>query len=218
MLRPLSFLDQHDYDTLHRIEEFGFGDLMLICPISKPKVEGRWMYLPKGEWYDFWTDKPMASGMEFWADTEIDEIPVFIRAGAVLPIFPLQQYVGEVENPQICLHVYYINGEQQSQLYLDAGDGYENENEGYSLSDFKVSGTEKTLSIEQRMEGTFKGFSNEFKIKLHAMPGEVLSIKSNDVAINFEKSQLNRKEVTVFKVNHDFEKITIEINHFDEEE
>ena len=45
MLRPLSFLDQHDYDTLHRIEEFGLGDLMLVCPISQPKVDGRWMYL-----------------------------------------------------------------------------------------------------------------------------------------------------------------------------
>ena len=51
MLRPLAFLEQQEKDTLHRMEEFSLGDHILVCPISQPKVEGRWMFLPKGDWF-----------------------------------------------------------------------------------------------------------------------------------------------------------------------
>ncbi len=214
MIRPLIFLDQHDVDILHRMEEFGFGDLMLICPISKPGVDGRWMYLPNGQWYNFWNDKPMTSRMEFWAETAIDEIPIFIRAGAVLPLFPVQQYVGEIEQPEISLHIYYINGEQLSQLYLDAGEGYDYQNEAVRQSDFKVTGNEESLIIEQTFIGHFSDFPMEYELELHAIPGEVLTIKSGDNNIDFEKSQRNRKQVVVFKINRNFEKIDI---RFDKE-
>ena len=218
MLRPLPFLDQHDNDTLHRMEEFGFGDLMLVCPISQPKVDGRWMYLPNGEWYDFWTDKPMSPRMEFWVETEIDEIPIFIRAGAVLPTFPVQQYVGEIENPQIRLQTYYKNGEQESQLYLDAGEGYAYEKGEFRLSNFKVTGTDVSLTLEQKFEGPYKGFADQFEVRLHAIPGEVVNIKSGEENVEFEQITAGKREVVVFNINHDFELITIRFTQFDEEE
>lgn len=218
MLRPLAFLDQHDNDTLHRMEEFGLGDLMLICPISQPRVDGRWMYLPNGVWYNFWTDQPMNSRMEFWAETAIDEIPVYIKAGAVLPMFPLQQYVDEIKNPPITLNVYFINGMQESQLYSDAGEGYEYQNGQYLLRNFKVTGSENMLFIEQKMEGHYKNVQKQFEILLHAVPGLIFSIKSDDLEVDFGKTMQKKKEVTAFKAKHDFNRITITFNRFDEEE
>ena len=71
--------------------------------------------------FNFWTDERTESNLEFWASTELDEIPVFVRGGAVIPSFESMQYVGEKETPKIYLHVYYVNGENKSQFYLDAG-------------------------------------------------------------------------------------------------
>ena len=218
MLRPLPFLDQHDTDTLHRMDEFGFGDSMLVCPISQPKVDGRWMYLPNGEWYNFYNDKPMASRMEFWAETAIDEIPIFVKAGAVLPMFPIQEYTGQIENPEVTLHVYYKNGEQESQLYLDAGEGYGYENGDYRRSDYKVIGIGETFIIEQKTEGNYQGISDKFEIRLHAIPGNINSIKSGNIDINFEEEVQDKKKIFVFKIDNNFEKIEINFNRTDEEE
>ena len=58
MLRPLAFLDQNNTETYLRMAEFGLGDNLLVCPITTPGAEGRWMYLPRGDWFYYWTDMP----------------------------------------------------------------------------------------------------------------------------------------------------------------
>ena len=95
MLRPLTFLDQNDTETYLRMAEFGLGDNLLVCPITQPGAEGRWMYLPRGDWFYYWTDEPQAGGSEVWAAADLTRIPLFMRAGAVVPMQPVMQYVGE---------------------------------------------------------------------------------------------------------------------------
>ena len=95
MLRPLTFLDQNDTETYLRMAEFGLGDHLLICPITTPGADGRWMYLPRGDWFYYWTDALTAGGSEVWAAADLTRIPLFMKAGAVLPMQPVLQYVGE---------------------------------------------------------------------------------------------------------------------------
>ena len=212
MIRPLAFLDQIERETLHRMDEFGFGDLLLVCPISKPQVLGRWLYLPKGEWFNFWTDERQESNMEFWAETAIDEIPVFIRAGAVLPTYPPQQFVGEIETPQVNLNVYYLNGEQTSGLYLDAGDGHAYKSGDFSLRNYHVKGDDDTLNISQKKEGNFIKITEQFIITLHGLPGEPKEIKVDGLDVGFKQLPEGKKMVFVLEANRDFELIEIKMD------
>ena len=209
MLRPLTFLDQKEKDTLHRMEEFSLGDHILVCPISQPQVEGRWMFLPKGDWYNFWDDKKTVSNVEFWAETAIDEIPVFVRAGAVIPTYEVQQYVGEKEIPQVFLHIYYINGENNSQFYMDEGEGYGYKNDDFSLRNYVVTGTENTLTVLQTSEGRFEGLSKKFRLIFHVLPEVLSAVKVNGKSAKFKKKKEGEKDVVEVVVGRDFEKVVV---------
>jgi len=210
MLRPLAFLEQQEKDTLHRMEEFALGDHILVCPISQPKVEGRWMFLPKGDWFNFWTDERAESNLEFWASTGLDEIPVFVRGGAVIPSFESQQYVGEIERPQIYLHVYYINGENKSQFYLDEGEGYGYEKGEATLRNYIVTGDENKLTISQKIEGKFEKMCDDFKLIIHGLPQDLTNAKVGEDSVKFSKEIDQKKEVFEIKVDRDFEEIVLE--------
>jgi alpha-glucosidase len=210
MLRPLAFLEQQEKDTLHRMEEFALGDHILVCPISQPKVEGRWMFLPKGDWFNFWTDEKAESNLEFWAATGLDEIPVYVRGGAVIPSFESQQYVGEIEKPQIYLHVYYINGENKSEFYLDEGEGYGYERGESTLRNYIVAGDENKLTISQKREGEFEKMCQNFKVMIHGLPQDLASAKVGEESVKFSKEKDQKKEVFEINVDRDFEEIVLE--------
>ena len=176
MLRPRPFLDQNDPETYLRLAEFSLGDSLLVCPITQPGVDGRWMYLPRGEWYYYWTDEFKTGGQEVWAAADLTRIPLFVKAGAVLPLQPVMQYVGEKPVEELTLHVYYINGTAESLLYDDGGEGYAYQEQGQqTLRRFLVSGDADSLSITQTIEGPYQPSYGRYRLVLHGLPGAVSS-------------------------------------------
>ena len=170
MLRPLPFLDQNDTETSLRMAEFSLGDHLLICPITQAGVDGRWMYLPRGDWFYYYTDEPKAGGAEVWATAGLDRIPLFVRAGAVIPFYPVQQYVGELVIEEVTLHVYYKAGQQSSVLYDDGGEGY-GYLEGHSTTRrFTVVGTDKNVVLQQAIEGDYQPSFTRYQVVLHGLP------------------------------------------------
>ena len=55
------------------------------------------MYFPKGRWYSFWDSSIVIGGEETWVDADIDSMPIYVKEGAIIPKYPVQQYVGEKE-------------------------------------------------------------------------------------------------------------------------
>lgn len=149
VLRPLAFLDQLNSETHFRQDEFGVGDSLLVCPVLQADVEGRWTYLPEGNWYYFWNDELFEGGNEVWSDAPINIIPFYVRSGTVLPMYPVQQYVGEKQFDQIFLHVYLEQRLSESVYYEDAGDGYKYESGGYTVRRYYVNGEADGYSIKQ---------------------------------------------------------------------
>ncbi|MEM7299206.1 MAG: TIM-barrel domain-containing protein, partial [Bacteroidota bacterium] len=172
MLLPLVYLDQNDAETHFRMDEFGFGRDIVVCPITKEGETGRILYLPRGEWYHYWTDKKWEGAKEIWVDAPLDEIPIFIRAGAIIPHYPVQQYVGEKKIEQCDLHVYYREGSYTSELYEDAGDFYDFEQGNFAVRSFQAVGEKTALSIIQRRDGRFNSEYSEFKLIFHGLPFE----------------------------------------------
>lgn len=170
MIRPLSFIDQHDQHTLLRQEEFGFGDQFLICPIAEPTSTGRWMYLPQGNWVDYWTDKVYKGGNEIRADAPLDIFPFYVRSGAVVPQFPVMQYVGEKKFDQLTLQVYYSVNRNQSTFYEDEGDFYKYKEGNCTVKKFTVFGNRRQMRIIQQTDGLFETAYKEYKITVHCIP------------------------------------------------
>ncbi|UWY27284.1 glycoside hydrolase family 31 protein [Flavobacterium sp. TR2] len=187
MLKPLVYYDQDDTQTHYRNDEFIFGNHILICPILEPNAVGRRMYIPRGEWYNYWTNELFIGGREIWVDTKFDEIPVFVKAGAIIPKYPVQQYVGELEFDELTLDVYYKNGKEQSAVYEDAQDGYDYKKGRYSYLSLRNIGKEKELIIQLHKEGKYETPYSKYKINLIGLPFKVAEIEIDNEKFEYDK-------------------------------
>lgn len=201
ILKSLVLFDQEDPHTHYRSDEFVYGEHILVCPIQEPNAKGRRMYIPRGNWYNFWTDEVVEGGKEMWVDADLNSMPIFIKEGAVIPKYPIQQYVGEKNFDEITLDVYYKIGKEKSELYDDAHDGYDYRKGRYSLRTFKLTGKKKEFILQQHKEGKFDAPYSNFKIKFHNLPFTVKKVQIDNVDI--ELNGLNSKEHTL-TINKEF--------------
>ncbi|MFW0735614.1 glycoside hydrolase family 31 protein [Flavobacterium sp. T12S277] len=187
MLKPLVYYDQEDTQTHYRNDEFIFGNQILVCPILEPNAVGRRMYIPRGEWYNYWTNEFSVGGREVWIDTKFDEIPVFVKAGAIIPKYPVQQYVGELEFDELTLDLYFKLGKEKSVVYEDAQDGYDYKKGRYSFLSFRTIGKEKELIVQLHKEGKYDTPYSKYKINLIGLPFTVKEIEIDNEKVTFDK-------------------------------
>jgi len=191
ILKSLVLYDQDDKQTHYRTDEFIFGDKILVCPILEPNSKGRRLYLPKGIWYNHWTKKPRVGGKEIWVDADIDSMPLFVKEGAIIPKYPIQQFVGEKEFDQVTLEVYFKIGKENSILYDDAHDGYDYTKGLFSLRTFKLIGKTNELIIQQHKAGKFNANYSTFRLKLIGVPFKISKIQIDNEEILFENVKVN---------------------------
>jgi alpha-D-xyloside xylohydrolase len=149
---------------------------------TAPKTAAK--YLPKGtSWYDFWTNKHYRGGQQVTLDTSIDRVPMFVRAGSILPLGPEVQYVGEQpwDNLEIRL---YPGADGTFTLYEDEGDDYNYEKGYYATITFHWNDRSRTLTIGTR-QGGYKGmiFDRHFNIVLPNGKQQKVSYQGNEVVV-----------------------------------
>ena len=180
MLKPISMFDQTDQDTLYRVDEFLMGDHILVCPVLEPNAKSRYVYLPKGKWYNYWTNKVFDGGKEILADAPLEEIPLYIREGAVIPFYPVMQYVGEKLVDQLTIKVYYGGESLNSYLYEDSGDGYDYEKGIYNRKKFKIQCTPSSFKMSLKTNGHYEPSYSTYKVVLYGLPFVPARILVND--------------------------------------
>ena len=138
VLRSLALQCFTNKDTYWRGAEYFFGDHLYVIPIHEPQEGGRFLYIPEGVWYSYHTDSLMEdTGKDVWVKCPLSFLPVYVRGGAVIPHWPVQQYVGELPRPPLTLDVWWSpEGEVASHLYEDAGDGYAYRNGECAVHEF----------------------------------------------------------------------------------
>lgn len=167
ILRSLVYMDSEDLECHNRAEEFGVGPSLFTCPVSKPGVEGRWLYPPKGLWYDFWTNEDILGAEERWVDVPIDSTPLFVRAGTILPLSPVRANSSAALS-HMELHAYLSNEQGEGRLYEDAGDGYgDSVKKSFKLTD------EKLVQIRS---GDFKPGYSSYRLVVHGAAWKKISI------------------------------------------
>lgn len=207
ILKSLVLYDQMDTHTHYRNDEFVFGEKILACPVTEPNAKGRRMYFPIGNWYSFWDDSLMVGGKEHWVDADLDSMPIFIKEGAIIPKYPVQQYVGEKVIEELILDVYYKEGDETSQVFEDANDGYDYIKGRYSLRDFKLVGKENSLMIQQFKSGKYTTPYQTLKIKFHGLPFKIAKIQIDNEYALFEDVKLNGDNTII--VNKEFTELLI---------
>lgn len=170
MLRPLSFVAQDDPNTYQRNSEFMFGDHLLISHVNEPGMKQKNVYLPTGRWYNYWNDKKYDGGKEVTVNTPLDKIPLFVKAGAVIPKYPDMEYVGQKNIEEMTLHVYYSNEVAHSVLYEDAGDNYGYLNHQYNIIRFKQISDSNQIRIKKKYIGHFETDYLRYRIIFHGLP------------------------------------------------
>jgi alpha-glucosidase len=133
IVRPLLFEYQDDENVYECEDQFMLGSSILIAPILEEYGDTRRVYLPKGEWYDFYNDDKYDGGSILEVKAGIDKIPIFIKAGSIIPEQKILQYVGEKHIDEIILNVY--PGEcVDNFLYEDDGNS-----DNYLKGDFRIT-------------------------------------------------------------------------------
>lgn len=160
IMRPLVM----DFDTDKTVEnisdQFMFGPALMVCPVYAYEARNREVYFPKGTaWYDFYTGAYINGGQTLNVDAPYKQIPLFVKAGSIIPVGPDIAYSDEKKADKITLYVYEgQNGEFT--LYEDEGGNYNYEKGDYANISFTYNDGDGTLTIAKR-EGDFKGMLKE---------------------------------------------------------
>ncbi|MBP1638662.1 MAG: glycoside hydrolase family 31 [Bacteroidetes bacterium] len=144
MMRPMVMDFNGDTAAVNREYQYMFGKSILTAPVTEPGVS-RWkVYLPKSAgWYDFWTGKHFAGGHTVETDAPLDKIPLFVKAGSIVPMGKIIQSTAE-KSDTLEIRV-YKGADGRFDLYEDEGDNYNYEKGKYSIISF--SWNEKTQSL-----------------------------------------------------------------------
>ena len=202
LMRPLVFDYPNDKTACEKKHQYMFGDSLMIAPIVDYGKRSSCVYLPDGIWYDFWTDREYKGGQTVRVNAPLDRIPVFVKAGAIIPMAESAINTDEMDFSRITLHTYPGVGGEFS-LYEDVGEGYAYENGEYRLT--KIS-----MSIDGNIstEVVHNGYNNsvEYTVCNHKEnKGENLSlcalttltpVGAVSIDSNFERGGASRVYVT----------------------
>lgn len=200
MFRSLMFDFPKDETACELGSQFMYGDSILICPVTEAmyyepencslETKKLWdCYLPSGvSWYDFESGEKYEGGQWVTVEAILDQIPVFVREGGIIPMEQGLEYTSESVNTPFEFHI-YEGKDGDFELYEDAGDGYEYESGMYNLIPVSWNDTEKELCVgessfvfDQSLSGricvvhtssgktkTFSYNGKEIKVKIQAI-------------------------------------------------
>jgi alpha-D-xyloside xylohydrolase len=160
MARMLAFDFADDAKVLDIKDEYMYGPAFLVSPVTEPSVTSKRIYLPKGaEWIDYWTGKRYAGGQTIDSHFTISELPLYVRAGSIVPTAPCTEYSAAQLDKDVTLNI-YTGHDATFLLYEDEGDGYAYEHG--SFSEIPISWDESTrkLTIGTR-KGQYKGMKEK---------------------------------------------------------
>jgi alpha-D-xyloside xylohydrolase len=153
MQRPLIMDWRNDPRVAAIGDQFMFGPAMLVNPVTEEGATGRSLYLPSASaWYDFWSGDRLAGGRRIQAPAPLDRIPLYVRAGSILPLGPEVEYADQRSDQPTELRV-YRGSDGSFTLYDDQGDTYAYETGAHTTIALRWNDQSATLTIGARQGG-----------------------------------------------------------------
>ena len=146
ILRPLLYHFPNDSQTYQLYDQVFLGSAIMAAPIYRPGVEYRSVYLPAGEWFDWWTGEHYQGSQHILAHAPLEKMPLYVRAGAVIPMMPVMQYVDQHPVDELTLKIYPGKGEFT--FYEDDGKTFEYKTGNFATTTYKVSTENQKVIVE----------------------------------------------------------------------
>jgi alpha-D-xyloside xylohydrolase len=154
-MRALAMDFRTDTRALNIGDEFLLGPAILVSPVTEPGATSRRVYLPKARWYDFWTGRGVDGGAVIDAAAPLNRIPLYVRAGSIVPMGPDLEYAAEKPADPIELRV-YTSADAGFTLYEDENDNYDYEKGVHATIPIWWDDANRKLTIGER-RGKFPG-------------------------------------------------------------
>jgi alpha-D-xyloside xylohydrolase len=154
-MRPLAMDFRNDVRAQNTGDQFMFGPAFLVNPVTEPAASTRRLYLPEARWYDFWSGTSIEGGHTLDAAAPLERIPLYIRAGSIVPMGPDEEWSDQKPADPIELRI-YRGADSDFTLYEDENDTYNYENGAYATIPLHWDDAKHTLTIGER-HGKFPG-------------------------------------------------------------
>jgi alpha-glucosidase len=164
MMRALVLNYQNDENVYNITDQYLLGRNLMVCPVTTKGAQTRTVYLPEGEWYNYWTGKPLAGGRYWNVVTPLDSLPLFVKAGSIIPSQPVMKYVDEKPVDAITLDV-YPGPAAEFNLYEDDGKSLKYQQGEFAIIKITASGNVITIN---KPNGKFTPPAHGWIIKLHS--------------------------------------------------
>jgi len=183
LLRPmfLEFPDEATFAT--NGEEFMFGGGLLVAPKMWPFVDPYNVTLPKGNWYDYWTGATVEGGRSLSVNPPLDTLPVYVRAGTILPQQPVVQYVGEAPQGPLELRV-YPGPNCAGDLYMDDGNTLAYQRGDTLRLHFACSVTAGSIEVSiAGAQGPYQPWFKGLEVSVYGVTGKPSSVEMDGKAL-----------------------------------
>jgi alpha-D-xyloside xylohydrolase len=163
-------------------DQFMFGPAILVNPVTEEGATSRWLYLPAASaWYDFWSGEKLDGGRRIEAQAPLDRIPLYVRAGSILPLGPEIEYAEQRTDEPLELRV-YRGSDGSFTLYDDEGDTYAYEKGAYATIALHWNDQSATMTIGAR-QGEYPGMPNVRAFRVAIVDGTKAGV-SREVRYN----------------------------------
>lgn len=151
VIRPLVLEYPHDPNVTNLCDQFLLGDSVLIAPVYRPDTDHRAVYLPEGAWFDYWTGEKLEGGRYILASCPLETMPMYVKAGSVVPEGALTQHADDQTNGNVTFHIYGAAArtgfKAEYSLYEDDGATYDYRDQTYSRLNVCLEGKEGGLGL-----------------------------------------------------------------------
>jgi alpha-glucosidase (family GH31 glycosyl hydrolase) len=146
LMRALWLHHPEDATAVARGDQFLWGRDLLVAPVVDKGATSRKVYLPRGRWFDFWTEQSIEGGREITREVDLATMPLFVRAGAIVPLGPVKQYVDEPVEAPLQL-VIYPGANGTATIYEDDGKTFEHRKGAFMKLALAWRDAERELTI-----------------------------------------------------------------------
>ncbi len=181
IMRPLVLEYPADPQVLNLNDEYLFGPDILVAPILDEGAGERRVYLPQGNWIDYWTEEIYAGPRFINAQAGLDIIPLFIRQGAIIPTGPEMQYSSQRPLDPLTLEI-YRGADRSLTLYEDDGESTAYQNGDYAETRFEVTHRDQEFICHLgQPRGKFAGYVSErtMILNIHQQP-QMVTVTCDD--------------------------------------
>jgi len=127
--------------------QYLWGENILVAPVVEKDVTSRKVYLPQGDWFDFWSGERITGGRDLSRAVDLETMPLFVRAGAILPLGPVKQYVDEKIDQPVSISI-YPGSDASFLLYEDDGKSFNYRRGEWTGTKMKWNDESRTLTMQ----------------------------------------------------------------------